>query len=472
MIFGSVCPGIEAASVAWEPLGWRPAFFSEIEPFPRAVLAARFPEVPLHGDFTTIQAGEYRPIDLLVGGTPCQDFSLAGLRKGLDGDRGNLTLEFLRLAGRLGPRWLVWENVPGVLSSNNGRDFGAFLGGLVELGYGFAYRVLDAQHFGVPQRRRRVFLVGYLGDWRPAAAVLFERACLRRDPAPGRGPKEDLAGTLAGGARNSGGYGTDDLPLTVGSLDSASGGADENDAEQGRLVAYGGNRQSGPIDVATAVTAHGGPHGRLDFETGTFVAAIAPALSSSNPYGDHEGREGLLVAHTLRAEGFDASEDGTGRGIPLLPIGFNSREDPSVSGDVAGALGSSSPQAQAVVFGIGSDAVDRSGEGGGGSARERSGLNIVEDLQPALRARPNNSVAAASKVRRLTPRECERLQGFPDDWTLITYRGKPAADGPRYKALGNSKAIPVVRWVGRRIAAVDAILRGEAAPSSPLSEVA
>ena len=186
MIYGSVCSGIEAASVAWHRLGWRASFLSEIEAFPRAVLQHRWTGVPLHGDFTTIEAGQYEPIDLLVGGTPCQSFSVAGLRGGLADDRGNLALEYLRLADRLRPRWLVWENVPGVLSSNGGRDFGAILGGMVELGYGFAYRVLDAQFFGVAQRRRRVFVVGYLGDWRPAAAVLFESESLRGYPAPCR----------------------------------------------------------------------------------------------------------------------------------------------------------------------------------------------------------------------------------------------------------------------------------------------
>jgi DNA (cytosine-5)-methyltransferase 1 len=142
------------------------------------VLQHHYPGIPLHGDFTTITGDEYGPIDLLVGGTPCQSFSVAGLRKGLDDARGSLALEYLRLVDRTQPRWIVWENVPGVLSSNKGRDFGSFLGALVELGYGFAYRVLDAQYFGVAQRRRRVFVVGYLGDWRPAASVLFERESL------------------------------------------------------------------------------------------------------------------------------------------------------------------------------------------------------------------------------------------------------------------------------------------------------
>ena len=196
MIYGSVCSGIEAATVAWHPLGWKAQFVSEIEPFPRAVLAHHYPETPTHGDFTTIKAGDYGPIDLLVGGTPCQSFSIAGLRGGLDDDRGNLALEYLRLADRLRPRWLVWENVPGVLSSNGGKDFGAILGGMVELGYGFAYRVLDAQYFGLAQRRKRVFVVGYLGDWRRAAAVLFERESLCGNSAPSREKGKKIAPTL------------------------------------------------------------------------------------------------------------------------------------------------------------------------------------------------------------------------------------------------------------------------------------
>jgi len=238
----SVCSGIEAASVAWEPLGWTPVAFAEIDPFPSAVLKHRFPNIPNLGDFTRITAADVGPIDLLVGGTPCQSFSVAGLRGGLADDRGNLALEFLRLADRTRPRWLVWENVPGVLSSNGGRDFGAILGGMVELGYGFAYRVLDAQHFGVPQRRRRVFVVGYLGDWRPAAAVLFERHSLQGHSPPRREKRERIAPTLSARTRGGGGHGT-------------------------------------------------------DFEV-----------------------DGGLIAHSLRAEGFDASDDGTERGTPIVPI--------------------------------------------------------------------------------------------------------------------------------------------------------
>ncbi|PPC85260.1 MAG: hypothetical protein CTY37_08585 [Methylotenera sp.] len=193
MIYGSVCSGIEAATQAWHPLGWKPSFFSEIEKFPRDVLTHHYPQVPLHGDFTTIQKDDYEPIELLVGGTPCQSFSVAGLRAGLDDPRGNLMLEFGALAKRLQPKWLVWENVPGVLSSNSGRDFGSFLAMLAELGYGFSYRVLDAQFvrtdghpYAVPQIRRRVFVIGCFGSWQCAAAVLFDRESLQGNPPPRR----------------------------------------------------------------------------------------------------------------------------------------------------------------------------------------------------------------------------------------------------------------------------------------------
>lgn len=376
MRYGSVCSGIEAATAAWHPLGWEPAFFSEIEPFPRAVLAHHYPDVPLHGDFTTIKDGDYAAIDLLVGGTPCQSFSVAGLRKGLDDDRGNLALEFCRLALRLRPRWVVWENVPGVLSLDGGRSFASILGGLAECGYGLAYRVLDAQYvrvdgFGraVPQRRRRVFVVGCLGDWRRAAAVLFERASLSGNPAPRRQTGERPANTLA--ARSGGG-----------------GWPDGGDGRHDHLVAFGGNNTTGAIDGATACRAKGGS-GHGDFESETFVA------------------------HSLRAEGFDASEDGTGWGTPLVPA----------------------------------------------SAENRCKPQPGEPCHPlAAGARP------PWRVRRLTPRECERLQGFPDDFTAIPLRnknGKPngkwAKDGPRYKALGNSMAVNVMRWIGRRIEMVEAI---------------
>ena len=282
MRYLSVCSGIEAATAAWHPLGWTPAGFSEIEAFPRAVLAHHYPNVPLHGDFTTIEGNEYGPVDLLVGGTPCQDFSVAGLRAGIAGDRGNLTLEFLRLAARTQPRWIVWENVPGVLSSDGGRALGAFLGGLAELGYGFAYRVLDAQYFGLAQRRARVFVVGYLGDWRRAAAVLFERESLLGHPAPRREAGKGVAPTISARPTGGGGLGTD------------------FDCDGGLIANW-------PADVAPTLNAHFGDKQGLEDQH---------ALNGA----------GLFVAHALRAEGFDASEDGTGRGTPLVPVPFDTTQ--------------------------------------------------------------------------------------------------------------------------------------------------
>ena len=435
MIYGSVCSGIEAATVAWHPLGWRPAFYSEIEAFPRAVLAHHYPDVPLHGDFTTIEAGQYADIDVLVGGTPCQSFSVAGLRAGLADDRGNLALEYLRLAQRLRPRWLVWENVPGVLSSNGGRDFGAILGGLGELGYGFAYRVLDAQYIrvdgyerAVPQRRRRVFLIGYLGDWRPAAAVLFERESLRGHSTPRRQAGEGIAGTVTSRAGN-------------GSRPA------------------GGN---GNI-VAKSLNAHAG--GRYDYETETETET--------------------LVAHSLRASGFDASEDGTGRGTPLVPVAtgfyptagqdFAAHEECSPSVKVGSGGSSGNPPGVAIGFQTRGSNLDVgehvTGTIGSNADRASGSAPMIafsckdygNDAHPLDTDGFSIGVQRGWQVRRLTPTECERLQGFPDGYTAVPYRGKPAADGPRYKALGNSKAINAVRWVGKRIQIVDQMLKELAA---------
>jgi DNA (cytosine-5)-methyltransferase 1 len=424
----SVCSGIEAATAAWHPLGWSPAAFSEIEPFPRAVLAHHYADVPCHGDFTTIGADEYGPIDLLVGGTPCQSFSVAGLRGGLGDDRGNLALEYLRLADRTRPRWLVWENVPGVLSSNGGRDFGAILGGMVELGYSFSYRVLDAQFFGVPQRRRRVFVVGHLGDWRRAAAVLFERHSLSGHPAPRR-EKGQNAPTIPSRSSAGGGLGTD------------------FDCDGGLIPSTG--------DISHCLNAGG--MGRQDYETET------------------------LIAHSLRADGFDASEDGTGRGTPLVPVPFDTTQITSAanySNPKAGdpchplASGAHPPAVCFTAKDYGADASDisptlRSGSHSGshanGGVMPAVAFNTRQDPIHGAAAMPigakdnGNGLLQGSAVRRLTPRECERLQGFQDDYTLVPYRGKPAADGPRYKALGNSMAVPVMRWIGERIEMVEAI---------------
>lgn len=203
MIYGSVCSGIEAATVAWKPLGWEASFYSEIDKNPRKVLQHHYSDTPLHGDFTTIQKGFYNDVDLLAGGTPCQSFSVAGKRKGMDDPRGQLSMEYAALADRLGARWVVWENVPGVLSSDNGRDFKRFIESLVERGYGVTWRVLDSQNFGVPQRRRRVVLVGYRGDWRRSFAALFDRESLQWNPATRREKRGEIVGTLTTRTGNS-----------------------------------------------------------------------------------------------------------------------------------------------------------------------------------------------------------------------------------------------------------------------------
>lgn len=336
MRFGSVCSGIEAASVAWHPLGWRASWLSEIEAFPSSVLAHHYPQTPNLGDMTNFKEWPNDPIDLLVGGTPCQSFSVAGLRKGMDDPRGNLALTYLAIADKYRPRWLVWENVPGVLSSNGGRDFGSFLGAMGQLGYGFAYRVLDAQYFGVAQRRRRVFVVGYLGDWRRAAAVLFERESLSGHPAPIREARQDLAQCLTTGTGKRYDPETETLPVVFGWQNSASQG--------------------------DSVSEH-----------------VTPTLDKS--------------------------------------------------------------KTPAVAFGIG--------------ASPNLAHCLRSGASKADKPESTTYINAGATVRRLTPRECERLQGFPDDYTLASHRGKPAADGPRYKALGNSMAVPVMRWIGERIQHVE-----------------
>lgn len=434
MIYGSVCSGIEAATVAWHPLGWRPAFFSEIEAFPRAVLAHHYPETPCHGDFTTIGADEYGPIDLLVGGTPCQSFSIAGLRGGLDDDRGNLALEFLRLADRTRPRWLVWENVPGVLSSNGGRDFGSILGGLVELGYGFAYRVLDAQHFGVPQRRRRVFVVGYLGDWRRAAAVLFERHSLSGHPAPRR-KKGEVAPTVPSRSTGGGGLGTDfDCDGGLIGSDWPADVAPTLDTTFSDKMGYDNQHVRGGADSSfpqVAMCLNAGAMGRRDAETETLIPAHRCGFDDA-------------VTHSLRGEGFDASEDGTGRGTPLVPVAFGGQMSvPQWDFDLSQTLQAKNPTAIAFTAkDYGADAMadcsptlraggfaDSHQNGGVMPAvayaiQERAvsenlengpqGKGFQQDLAYTLEARNKVQSVAASAVRRLTPRECERLQGFPE----------------------------------------------------------
>jgi len=259
MRFGSVCSGIESASVAWNGLGWRAAWFSEIDPFACRVLSHHYPRIPNYGDANLFGGWPHESVDLIAGGTPCQSFSLAGLRKGIDDPRGNVMLAFVGIVERFRPRWVIWENVPGVLSSNGGRDFGAFLGALEKLGYGWAYRTLDAQFFGVPQRRRRVFVVGCFADQSSAAAVLFERESVRGLPAKKRGENGsdacvgDEVRCLECGVRWQPDGGLECCPMcgalqswaaiTCGTLSDGAhmgGGLNGQDANSGRLLVHAG----------------------------------------------------------------------------------------------------------------------------------------------------------------------------------------------------------------------------------------
>jgi DNA (cytosine-5)-methyltransferase 1 len=409
MKYLSLCSGIEAATVAWHPLGWEAVAYSEIERFPSEVLAHHYPNTPNLGDMTKFKEWtNVSNVDLLVGGTPCQSFSVAGLRKGLDDPRGNLMLTNLAIAKQYRPNWLVWENVPGVLSSNGGRDFGSFLGGLAECGYGFAYRVLDAQFFGVAQRRRRVFVVGYLGDWRAAAAVLFERHSLSGHPAPSREKRQGVAA-------------------------SAGAGASSSSAITARMVAFGEYSDDG---TASAMKARDYKDATDLVAIGAFGKDVSDTVTSKFSKGAELLQQGAqnggncVLQPVYEMHGQDSrvrelgetcttvtSKWGTGGGnvpVALQPTIIHGTQDPCVS-DIAFAQG-----------------------------RNNGGENVM---------------VQAMAVRRLTPTECERLQGFPDSYTDIKSKGKPTPDGPRYKALGNSMAVPVMAWIGQRIEQVEAICK-------------
>nr|WP_154060397.1 phage N-6-adenine-methyltransferase [Enterobacter hormaechei] len=478
MKYGSVCSGIEAASKAWEPLGWKPAWFSEIEPFPSAVLAHHWPEVTNLGDMTKIaeavSAGEVEAPDVLVGGTPCQAFSIAGLREGLSDDRGQLTLSYVELANAIDAKRrergepesiIVWENVPGVLSSKD-NAFGCFLAGLAgessELQPSggkwthagcvsgpqrvIAWRVLDAQFFGVAQRRRRVFVVASARKGFDPAEVLFEFDSVRRDSAPRRETQKAVAALTA---RGVGTCGADDNQAQAGHLiaQCANGdvshtlkgeGFDGSEDGTGRgvpVVAFGGGNTAGHIDVATACTAHGI---RLDFDTETFAVHGTQDPDTNrelaHTLGRNNGQENACIAFSYKDNGADATSDLS----PTIRAGNHDKSHAN----------SGQPPAIAYAF--------KAGQGA-----KAGGIGYAEEQSPTLTSASSGTNLAPAvmhgiAVRRLTPIECERLQGFPDNHTLIGWRGKDAAecpDGPRYKAIGNSMAVPVMRWIGERIAA-------------------
>jgi DNA (cytosine-5)-methyltransferase 1 len=369
MNYLSVCSGVEAATVAWHDLGWKPVGFSEIEKFPSEVLQHHYPQVTNYGDMTKYKEWNINePVELLVGGTPCQSFSVAGLRKGLEDPRGNLALVFCGMLDHFRPKWFVWENVPGVLSSSGGRDFGSFLGAVAELGYGFSYRVLDAQYFGVPQRRRRVFVVGHLGDWRPTTQVLFESSCLRRDNPPSRKKKQNVTG-----------FTTDSF------------GGDRKEGSE-KLVTFDkqSNCEYSTNPIASTINAR-------DYKSATDLIVY------ENHAQDSRVKE-VTVSPTV------AAKWGTGGGN--VPI--------AIQGNLIGR--------------------DKGGPQGIGVSEGKPMYTLTKtDI---------HGVSTNMTVRRLTPVECERLQGFPDNYTNIKDK---CPDGHRYKAMGNSMAVPVMRWIGERI---------------------
>ena len=409
MRFGSVCSGIEAASVAWHPIGWQAAWLAEIEPFPCAVLAHHYPDVPNLGDMTKlpgrILSAEIEAPDVFCGGTPCQAFSVAGERRSLDDDRGNLSLTFCEVADAIDhvrsvrgeqPAVVFWENVPGVLSTKD-NAFGCFLAGLageVEalkpsggdwtdagcvLGpkRAIAWRVLDAQYFGLAQRRRRVFVVASAREGFDPTAVLFESKGVRRDTAPSREAWEAVAPTIAGCSNGGGANGT---------------GRDVDSCES--------------LQVMEPVT--------YDFQSsGSYGEAPVAATLSARDFKSAKDLVAQPVTHGVDGTAPTLSaEHGRGHGVPTV-LAFHPTQDPISSADVCHAIGTGSGQGCATA-----------------------------------------AVAAAHAVRRLTATECEFLQGFPRSYTAIPWRNKPATecpDGPRYKALGNSWAVPVVRWIGQRI---------------------
>jgi DNA (cytosine-5)-methyltransferase 1 len=417
MKYLSVCSGVEAATVAWHHMGWQAAGFSEIEKFPSEVLAHHYPTVTNFGDMTKYKEWNLNDsIGLLVGGTPCQSFSVAGLRKGLDDPRGNLALTYLGILDKFRPKWCVWENVPGVLSSGGGRDFGSFLGALGELGYGFAYRVLDAQNFGVAQRRRRVFVVGCLGDWRAAAEVLFESESLSGDFKPSRKTRKGIASYV-----------------------ESSFGQYREDVISGTIKASGG-------------VAAGGSETFITHCVETFPTLLSSTAGVSRP-GNEATEHQTYVAYAMQGN-LIGSDKGGPEGI-----GVSDRETmyTLTKADVHGvAFGWQNSASQSMSVDTISPTLDKSKTPA--VAVDVYNQSINGDVTATLTAACGGSNTSGSKVmqsmavRRLTPIECERLQGFPDNYTNIKDK---CPDGPRYKAMGNSMAVPVMRWIGERIQMVE-----------------
>jgi site-specific DNA-cytosine methylase len=564
MRYLSVCSGIEAASRAWHHLGWTPVAFSEIDSFPAAVLKHHFPGVPNWGDMTKWREWPDEKIDILVGGTPCQSFSVAGLRKGLADSRGGLMLDYVGIAGRYRPRYIIWENVPGVLTSNGGRDFGTLLGALGDLGYDLAYRVLDAQWVrtqqfpsAVPQRRRRVFVIGCLGERGRAAKILFESESLRGNTPPRtktwQGATRDAASSLTGGGggveRTGESRGQDSV---VGCWWDGSQVSQTLDAvlakgqtmpEKNRFPAVLQGKLNWPADVCSSLNASfGNKQGledqHVDSACPMFVPGVVEAVAfAQNQMGELRTNN---IANTL-----NTNSNASGRNTPMVAIqpenlvlmdqggsvmqtlqdgtvGTLRREmhghepivlhavgtdcyNGAITGDVAATMGTPGSSVNASgptvmqpvevsdvagtikhmavavqdVRGLDKKQNGRGWNDDGSSytvdatatqgvsyhATRRDGVRVNVGVSPTVEAQwgtgGNNVPNVINKtppmvVRRLTPEECESLQGFPRGWTNIPHKKKQdSPDSPRYKAIGNSMACNVMSWIGERIDAID-----------------
>lgn len=579
MRYISLFSGIEAATVGWHDLGWDPVVFADFDEFPSAVLNYHYPQIENVGDVMKHEWKQYKgKCDLIVGGSPCQSFSVAGQRLGMDDPRGNLALKFLQIVRDVQPRWFIYENVPGLLSSGGGQDFATFLGEVAECGYGFAYRVLDAQNFGVPQRRRRVFVVGHIdGDWRSPAAVLFESTSLFGDSKQSKEAGKNASLFAGHGSK--------------GTSEEASGVMYENHASDARITEAGdvsptvrarfgtggGNvplvkheNDKGIIhcaDVGPAMTASGPPYSRtgqqtvedealvvqepiafdwknirstrpseestdpLTVEGGIAINQQAPMHDPAPPLdasygkgtgeragverqiigvrqGSAEGSFGTFedsdIGAVLKASGgvlgggsetiitetftksghgvFEQNEDTVG----TLPANEHKGAHSLITSSAGvvtkgngeawetdekhmsltsggGQAGQGYPAVRQSVFNIDSQSSNsiKSGNPNSGS-QEIDKASTLTTFPPSPEGyRGGNAVVASHVVRRLTPVECERLQGFPDNYTRIPFKGKSAEDCPkthRYKALGNSMAVPVMKWIGERIQQVSFVV--------------
>ena len=515
MRYVSLFAGIEAASQAWHHMGWEPVAFADIDAFPSAVLAHHYPDVPNLGNVEEVDWNEYREkAELVVGGSPCQSFSIAGRRLGMDDPRGNLALEFIRAVAEIQPTWFVFENVPGLLSSDEGRDFGIFLGQVAEIGYGFAYRVLDSQFFGVPQRRRRVFVVGHIGnDWRSAASVLFESESLQGHSQESKSQGQEITDYIgrSTSSQSKSGRGIeifrksrraqsetdhetwveDDVTNTLNTFDLGDTRTTQIIGERVNPLApkIAGNLDTncgaGKLSHHTAISNHLIPeeteqkvfenHGT---DSRLSEVDVSPTITARAGTG---GNNLPLVSETKNWDGKDKTGTLTTRSMhQFMPDkdNFMAVVEPQDESKIFDSWGLNknpknvSPTLRSSVTYTSGDPIVTEPE-----IFDETNPNGRTDVSPTLNARDSGSTGepivqekgglavkqTSMAVRRLTPVECERLQGFPDNYTRIAWKGKApedCPDGPRYKALGNSMAVPVMRWIGEGIQMVDDLVRG------------